>query len=85
MRANTKAVRRYYTNNRSDIIRRKTLTACRTFGRVPRAATIQAHAMPLDELICAFNAWLATREREDVLRTRRSQRMDELVAKLNRP
>jgi hypothetical protein len=85
MKANTKAVRRYYTNNRSDIIRRKTLTACRTVGRVPRATTIHAHAMPLDELMRAFDAWLTTREREDALRTRRSQRMDDLVAKFNRP
>ena len=42
---NTASVRKYYRSHRNDIIKQKTLHACKQEGRIPRLSTMQKHQM----------------------------------------
>ena len=75
-------VRKYYQKHRSDIICHKALRACRLQGRVPFAATILEHKLPLQELTDAFGEWQASRTTDDVVRARRTLRFMRVLTRL---
>ena len=81
-RENRMYVRKYYQKHRSDIICHKALRACRLHGRVPFAATILEHKLPLEELTDAFGEWQALRATDDVLRARRTLRFMRVLTSL---
>ena len=51
---NTASVRKYYRSHRNDIIKQKTLHACKQEGRIPRLSTIQKHQMQWNDVLQAY-------------------------------
>jgi len=77
---NTLAVRRYYGRNRSNIIKTKTLLACRHEGRVPRPNTIQMYSMSIDDILRAFQDWQEHVAPADPLRIKQTNKMNAVLA-----
>ena len=48
---NTASVRKYYRSHRNDIIKQKTLHACKQEGRIPRLSTMQKHQMQWNDVL----------------------------------
>ena len=82
MHENRMHVRNYYRKHRSAIVSHKAFRACRLHGRVPFAATILEHKLPLQELTVAFGEWQASRATDDVLSARRSLRFMRVLTQL---
>ena len=58
---NTASVRKYYRSHRNEIIKQKTLHACKQEGRIPRLSTMQKHQMQWNNVLQAFAEWQASR------------------------
>lgn len=74
--------RKYYQTHRSEIITHKLLRDCRLGGRVPRAATISKHQLPITELVAAFNMWQRSHALSETGRTKRGLRLERTLAEL---
>ena len=76
---NTASVRKYYRNNRDEIIKQKTLHACKQEGRIPRLSTMQKHQMQWNDVLQAFAEWQASRPANDVELMKRESRLRALM------
>ena len=75
---NTASVRKYYRSHRNDIIKQKTLHACKQEGRIPRLTTMQKHQCNGD-VLQAFAEWQASRPANDGDRKKRESRLRALM------
>ena len=76
---NTASVRKYYRSHRNDIIKQKTLHACKQEGRIPRLSTMQKHQMQWNDVLQAFAEWQASRPASDGDRKKRESRLRALM------
>ena len=76
---NTTSVRRYYRNHRDEIIKQKTLHACKQQGRIPRLSTMEKHQMQWNDVLQAFAEWQASRPASDGVRIKRESRLRALM------
>ena len=76
---NTASVRKYYRNHRDEIIKQKTLHACKQEGRIPRLSTMQKHQMQWNDVLQAFAEWQASRPANDGERMKRESRLRALM------
>ena len=76
---NTASVRKYYRNHRDEIIKQKTLHACKQEGRIPRPSTMQKHQMQWNDVLQAFAEWQASRPANDGDRKKRESRLRALM------
>ena len=76
---NTASVRKYYRSHRNDIIKKKTLHACKQEGRIPRLSTMQKHQMQFADILQAFAEWQASRPASDGERIKRESRLRALM------
>ena len=76
---NTASVRKYYCKHRDEVIKHKTLQACRQEGRIPRISTLRKHNMQWKDVLDAFAAWQATKSAGDRERRKRESRLHALI------
>ena len=76
---NTASVRKYYRNHRDEIIKQKTLHACKQEGRIPRLSTMQKHQLQCNDILQAFAEWQASRPANDGVRMKRESRLRALM------
>ena len=76
---NTASVRKYYRNHRNNIIKQKTLHACKQEGRIPRLSTMHKHQMQWNDVLQAFAEWQASRPANDGDRKKRESRLRALM------
>ena len=76
---NTASVRKYYRNPRAEIIKQKTLHACKQEGRIPRLSTMQKHQLQCNDILQAFAEWQASRPANDGVRMKRESRLRALM------
>ena len=76
---NTASVRKYYRNHRDEIIKQKTLHACKQEGRIPRLSTMQKHQLQCNDVLQAFAEWQASRPANDCVRMKRESRLRALM------
>ena len=74
---NTASVRKYYRSHRNDIIKQKTLHACKQEGCIPRLSTMQKHQM--HDVLQAFAEWQGSRPANDGKRMKRESRLRALM------
>jgi hypothetical protein len=72
---NTASVRKYYRNHRDEIIKQKTLHACKQEGRIPRLSTMEKRQMQWNDVLQAFAEWQASRQANDGVRMKRETRL----------
>ena len=76
---NTASVRKYYRNHRDEIIKQKTLHACKQEGRIPRLSTMQKHQLQCNDVLQAFAEWQESRPANDGVRMKRESRLRALM------
>jgi len=76
---NTASVRKYYRNHRDEIIKQKTLHACKQEGCILRLSTMQKHQLQCNDILQAFAEWQASRPANDGVRMKRETRLRALM------